>query len=320
MPMQPEDFVPMAANLKVRVLEAARKQREEQAAFEAEAAALVLCPPDCAERHPRRPEWHCHTFLDMWRAAPAIEYGRECQQAQEAAHDATNLDVRPHLARAGVKEAHRKALSGLDEQRVAVRAAKAWLGQARDANGAMTHPWLVLTGGTGTGKTQGAAFVLEHFIRRYPWNQKAGGDRSADLRPFVQIHATDFVQLARQAKAYSLMGSANTLVDEACRARVLVLDDVGTERLGAEEVELFQRVANERHASRRVTVWTSNVTAKELETRLDFAGTEANQRGRLWRRVADSAAVVELVKTGSRMVMGGRTTDFPTFRQKEAKR
>jgi DNA replication protein DnaC len=314
-----EDLRPAYAEgkFKARQQSIAAVERKHLEAFEAEARALVLCPPDCEQRHPRFPEMHCHTFLDMWRAFEALDYGWHCRRAQEQQQDAEAMDVRPYLARAGVRDVHRSGLAQLDGQRTAVRAMRTWLAQPRNSGtGAMTHPWLVLTGGSDTGKTQAAAAVLEHFIRRFPWNERpGGGGDGVALRPFVLIHSADFVQLARQAKAYSLMGNSNMLVEEACRARVLVLDDVGTERMGAEEVELFQRIANERHASRRVTVWTSNVAPTELKSRLDFAGQEPSQLGRLWRRVADMAAVVELVRTGSRMTMGGRVTEFPTLKQ-----
>lgn len=315
MPLEQQDTVPMHPKLKARVLELARKEREERAAFEAEARALVLCRPDCAERHPRFPGEHCHTFLDMWRAAGGLDYGYQCRKASEAAEDSGRLDPRPHLARAGVRTQHLETLANLSEDWSGMKAMRSWLAQGREIGpggslGPMRWPFLVLAGPTRAGKTVVSAAVLEHFIRRYPWNERAGGGDDAGLRPFVLVHSADLVQVARQAKAYSLAGRSAHAMEELLRARVVVLDDVGTERLGADEVELFQRLVAERHASRRVTVWTSNLTTTELESRLDFMGQEPGQRGRLWRRISEAGAVVEISRSGSRMTMGGKTTEF----------
>jgi hypothetical protein len=308
----------MHPKLKALVLEAARKDREERARFEAEARAIVLCPPDCDARHPRFASEHCHTFLDMWRAAGALDYGYQCRKAAETREDAERLDPRPHLTRAGVRAEHLATLANLSEEWTGVRAVRAWLAQGREIGpggrpGAMRYPFLVMAGPTRAGKTVAAAAVLEHFIRRYPWNERAGGSDDAGLRPFVLIHSADLVQVARQAKAYSMAGRSAFAMEELLRARAVVLDDVGAERLGAEEVELFQRLVAERHASRRVTVWTSNLTAAELESRLDFMGQEPGQRGRLWRRVAEAGYVVELSRGGSRAVIGGDPKNVLAF-------
>lgn len=307
MPMQPEDFVPMAPNLRARVLELARQDREGRAALEKAARALVLCPPDCPEQHSRFPGEHAHTYWDMLSAAPALDYGWRCQKAAGAQEDSSRMDTRPYLVRAGVKAIHLDALPHLDESRAAVRAVRKWLALPRMALGsgtAMSYPWLVLTGPTNAGKTQAAAAVLERFIRQHPWNMQAGGDSAASLRPFVLVHAVDFATVARQFRGFSTAGRAHELAEEMFRARVLVLDDVGTERLDAEALEFFQKLVNERHAARRITVWTSNLSPAELEGRLDSGSGE--QRGRLWRRVQDFAAVVELSRKRSRMVVGGR--------------
>ena len=149
MPLQPEDTVPMAPKLKQRVMELARKYREDRAELKRQAQAVVLCPPTCSEVNPRFPDIHCHTYWDMLCAWEELDYGWKCRQAAEAKDDQERLDTRPHLARAGVRDTHRAALAKLDESKVAVRMMRTWLAQPRDAgNGAMSHPWLVLAGGT----------------------------------------------------------------------------------------------------------------------------------------------------------------------------
>jgi hypothetical protein len=299
----------MAPSLTRRVLDLARKERAERAELEARARALVLCPPDCDARNPRFPGEHCHTYWDMLVVAPALDYGWKCQRATEAAQDATRLDTRPHLLRAGVAPIHLEGVKKLDEGRAAIRAVRKWLALPLVSVGAgmaMSRPWLVLTGPGDCGKTQAAAAVLDRFIRQHPWNTLPGGDLSAAFRPFVVVHAVDFATVARQFRSFSTAGRAHTLAEEMLRAKVLVLDDVGTERMDAEAQEFFQRVVNERYASRRATVWTTNLSPKELEGRLDFGGDDVAQKGRLWRRIEALAAVVELSRRGSRMTLSGR--------------
>ena len=190
-----------------------------------------------------------------------------------------------------------------------MKAVRKWLALPRVATGggtAMSRPWLIVTGPTNAGKTQAAVAVLEHFIRQHPWNTQAGGNATAGLRPFVLVHAVDFAMVSRQFRTFSTAGRAHELAEEMLRARVLVLDDVGTERLDAEALEFFQKLVNERYASRRVTVWTANLSPSELERRLDFGGEEASQKGRLWRRIETLTAVAELSRKGSRLVLSGK--------------
>jgi hypothetical protein len=307
-----DDNAPMHPSLKARVLEAAMKYKSDSQALERAARALVLCPPDCEARDVRRPEQHAHTYWDMIRMAGELDYGWKCRKAAEAADDAQRMDTTSHLRRAGVGEVHVRGMTHLEGSRAAVRAVRKWLGQARPIvgdgqPGPMPFPWLVLLGQTGAGKTQAAVVALEHFIRRYPWNTQAGG-AGAGAPPFVVAHVSEVVQLARDEARFESAGVARERLEHMRRARVLVLDDLGAERLDANALGLLHSLANARYERRMVTILTANVNAKDFEARFDFnqdkSAEHGQQQGRLWRRVRELGAVVQLGKTAAKMKMG----------------
>lgn len=305
--MQPEDLIPMHPTLKARVLEAARRQRAEQLRLEAEAKAIVLCPPDCPERHPRFPHLHAHTYWDMIRLSGEDEYGWKMRQRAAELEGAAQVDPRPHLARAGVGETHLNAMAKLDMDRLAIVAAKRWRDQPRTVEdgkpGPRPFPWLALFGDTKTGKTQAAVALLSYFARHHPWNQLPGGGDGGHLPPFVYAHGFEIGAISRDLSHFGAGESARRREAELRRAKVLVLDEVGGEKLDPAALSLFLSLMDERYRHRRITILTGNMTLAQFQERFDGAGEEGS-RGRLYRRLREVGACVQLEKRSGRMWFG----------------
>lgn len=294
----------MHSSLKRMALEAAKKYRTEREQLERAARALVLCPPDCEARHPRWPKEHAHTYWDMLQAAGGLDYAWQCRKRREEQEDMARMDVGPYLRRAGAGDVHIRALEKLEGARPATQAASRWLKQARP----MPLPWLALLGATDAGKTQAAVLALAHFVRRHPWGQQAGGP-GAQLQPFVLVHGSELASMARTLRDFGAAASAREREEDLRRAKVLVLDDIGAERMDPDTLGLLHSLADLRYRERRLTVWTANLSAEDFEKRVDFGGQDGNgeQRGRLWRRIRELGHVVQLGRK-VRTWEGGRET------------
>jgi hypothetical protein len=293
---------PMHPTLKAMALESAKRHREDTERVEREARAIRLCPPDCPERHPRFPEQHAHTYLDMLRMGQAADYGWQLLKAQEQAGDIERVDVVPHLRRAGAGEVHLEGFKALQRDRPAVLVAARWLKQPRRADGSMTHPWLALLGDRNTGKTQAAVYALAYFVRRHPWNATAGFGDAARDEPFVVAHASELPAVARGRGDYSEATSAGRRERMLRLCKVLVVDDIGSEKMNDDTLDLIGSLLDERYRARRVTIVTSNLSGVELERRVDFRGGETpkadDERGRIWRRILQHGHVAQFGKGG----------------------
>ncbi|NRD68483.1 hypothetical protein HRD49_42840 [Corallococcus exiguus] len=265
-----ESEAPMHVSLRERVRALARAIRDESRQLAAEGRALVLCPPGCPGARPGVE--HAHTWWDMWRLREVAEYECHLRRAREGEEAQARVDVPAHLARMGVGVRHVQGLGNLDEARDTLRAVRAWLAQPRPTlppdehhpearPGPMPHPWLLLMGPPDTGKTQAAVAALAAFVRAYPWGRASGGGRQA--LPALFLAAAEFASM----DVFSQAGRER--LEDVRRAQLLVLDDVGTERLGDVGLGLLHDVLDARYRDRRRTVLTTHLGRKDFLARFD---------------------------------------------------
>ncbi|SDE65736.1 hypothetical protein SAMN04488504_109302 [Myxococcus virescens] len=298
----------MHSSLRERVRRLAYGARKQNRELELQGRALVLCPPDCPRAH--RGVEHAHTWWDMYRMAPAAEYAASLARAQREAAQRSRVDVVAHLRRMGVGAKHLGALTSLDETRAPLRAVRLWLAQPRpllpaDAHqparhGPMPFPWLVLMGQPDAGKTQAAVVVLADFARHYPWNQAAGGGR--------QMPPALFVPGAELAGLSAFTDAGRERLEDMRRCRLLVLDDVGAEKLGDVALGLLHDVLDARYREQRRTVLTTHLNRQDFLARFDGreAGLPAENLGRLERRIRELAFTLQGTGNKPHLSCGGR--------------
>jgi hypothetical protein len=119
----------------------------------------------------------------------------------------------------------------------ALAAAKEWWLSGR--------PVLLLLGGVGSGKTTGAAWVLLRQLEREAGVTHPSGGHPVD--PAMFATAPEFNGLS------DYHPESRAWLERLCRCTLLVLDDLGTERMGDGELSCVQRVISERHATNRRT-------------------------------------------------------------------
>lgn len=114
---------------------------------------------------------------------------------------------------------------------------------------------LALVGPTRTGKTTAAGLLFRKHLAKAA---RAGGGQWWEARRMRWAHA------ARLAKAYRThrLGSEPPIVEEACSASILVLDDLGWDRDG--DNATVGNVLNARYESELPTIITSGLTQDEL--------------------------------------------------------
>lgn len=212
---------------------------------------------------------------------PQPEWGKALQPHYRAAHEAAvaewerdesrrrryvdlHIELREaeaHWRRAQeAADLERRVLSGLEAsgageralhaaaspaQTQALEAAQKWLGaKPIDREYAV---WLVLLGGTGTGKTVAATWALREALRQ---------GESAYFRTTSRLsRLSGFDEGARELAMLSECG-------------LLVLDDVGAEAQTAWGSGLLQELLDNRHQGYRRTIITSNLSANDFKARL----------------------------------------------------
>lgn len=155
------------------------------------------------------------------------------------------------------------SLPRLGVPRVVLRALRT--PQAKPALSAAKEWWLsgkvllLLQGGVGSGKTTAAAWVLAKQLERESASARPSGGTVVDAAMFVT--APEFNGLS------DYHPESRVWLERLCRCGVLVLDDLGTERMGDGELSCVQRLISERHSAGRRTVLTSNLTAEVFHAR-----------------------------------------------------
>ena len=143
---------------------------------------------------------------------------------------------------------------------------------------------LYLYGGVGVGKTLLSACALYEYLYSYPagWTQVdgtmgaypaadcAGGFKSSLMpaRRVVFVGLPDLLSRLRSTfdSASETRGSA--LIENWAECDLLVLDDLGAERVTDWTVEVLYGITNARYEAQLPTVFTSNHSLDDLDERL----------------------------------------------------
>lgn len=124
-----------------------------------------------------------------------------------------------------------------------------------------------LTGETGTGKT----YAMAAAIKRLVWlaADTVHGMDSPFLPARLPLIWVDWPVLASTLRTQGMSDTTNDEVEALCNATLLVLDDLGAERIKGAYSEdwttsLLDRVVDTRYKQIRPTFWTSNLTPESL--------------------------------------------------------
>lgn len=186
-----------------------------------------------------------------------IERAWKAQEAQEKAeHTRQQAETWPeHLRRCGAPERAVEAL-GKPWQTPAYAAAQEFLA-SRKQN-------LILSGWTGVGKTAGACAVLGAAQRAE--THTGHGFREWDSSQGLCLLFPEMLRIQAQlrfTRPSELPLEERDLLRDACRVRVLVLDEVGDrteERLTTTEQRLLEELVNKRDRPGTLTVYTTNLS------------------------------------------------------------
>lgn len=207
--------------------------------------------------------------------AELASHGREAELRQLAQRRADERKARAacveHLP---ITDADREAIAdGTLEPTLALRAVQRWLE-------VKPSPWLVLIGGTGTGKTVAAAYAMAAAASRF---QSSAYISATRLRPMLTRAVWDGDEMPREATA-----------------GLVVLDDLGAEK--ETDPEKFRaalcELLNTRQSMRTRTIITSNLTRQRL-------GDPSVYGARVVDRLNHLAQVVELRGDTMRRKVGG---------------
>lgn len=160
----------------------------------------------------------------------------EWRRQEEAA--ATMRWVEKQLEASGMGERARAAAAN-PKPSEALEAVKAWLTSGKC--------WLVLLGGTGTGKTTAAAWALGEVIRQ---------KETADARTASRLaRMSGFDEGARELERLS-------------NVSLLVVDDIGAEMQTAWGQGLLSELLDNRHQGFKKTILTSNLSQDAFKQRI----------------------------------------------------
>jgi DNA replication protein DnaC len=228
------------------------------------AQAAVLRPCEC----------HAETLLEAQTQAIREDYQRKAKKRAEEEEMGRALDLHRLLLRAGVPPVLADRLRrGNLEKRPSLLAARLWWGQQE------RPPFLAMFGPSDAGKSFAAAWALARWCKDYPWNHGAGGGRTA--APALFIRAAELSERVFDEEE----------LRHVARAHFLVLDEVGAEFLTGPMEKVLRDLITERHAFRRLTVFTSNMDFAWFELRMD-GRKDGQPVGPMGRRLRDSGFIL----------------------------
>ncbi|NTX16790.1 hypothetical protein HUA76_39050 [Myxococcus sp. CA056] len=119
---------------------------------------------------------------------------------------------------------------------------------------------LLLSGGTGVGKTAGACHLFRSAVRHEP--------RSGQHLPVWDASAGFFVRWSQLKRVSDDEAEDDQLLQRATRVRVLVLDDVDGlpgEELGRRDRELLEELVDRRDRAGMVTAYTTHLSVQRRD-------------------------------------------------------
>jgi DNA replication protein DnaC len=130
-------------------------------------------------------------------------------------------------------------------------------------------PGVMLLGGTGRGKSRFASAAANTVIDEYPISEADALDCGkkgivCDQHRISPVRFASFTETVSTMRAEISAGGAAYRVEERLkRARLLVLDDLGTERLSEYAAEVLFRIVDHREKEGLPMIITSNMTTPE---------------------------------------------------------
>lgn len=166
----------------------------------------------------------------------------------------TPEDIRAMLSRRGVPERFLDASWGTWRWRPEITPElRQHLERFRQWRGGPAETFATLTGTTGSGKTHLAAATMRRWY-------EAG---RTDAR-WVGVS-----RLFHNLRAAIPTGQTSQIVDRVVGCKLLVLDDLGTERVTDWVFDTLYTIVSSRYDAERPTVVTTNLTLSEIGQRLD---------------------------------------------------
>lgn len=189
-----------------------------------------------------------------WRGDPCLECepGRERAARIEAARKREDQQLVDLLIqRSNIPDRFADytfaSFPAVRETAAVVKSLRAWDGEISDGQG------IFISGDYGRGKTGLACATLRQFIER----------------SLLQGHFIQFASWLEGLKAeFNGRSSPGPTIETCINTGLLVIDDLGAERVTEWTAERLFLLVNERHSALRPTVVTSNLTLVELTERL----------------------------------------------------
>lgn len=159
--------------------------------------------------------------------------------------------------------------------------------------------WLVLVGKASTGKTLAASWLLGQYLARHTaWEAPTAYGQRPELALFTPAFeftgASDYDPKTR------------AWLSDIQRCGLLVLDDLGSERLGDVELGMVQRLLMSRHAHGLRTVITTNLAWGHLPQDGEPGSGFCERYGeRIVERIREVGRVADAGKVGLRGKKGG---------------
>ena len=120
-------------------------------------------------------------------------------------------------------------------------------------------------GTVGTGKTQYIAEVVREYIERIGNKRTDHEDERFAVKPPVWLSCPVFIMQAQSMYRDKNQDPFGYIIDIAKRANILVLDDIGMEKMSDWVRQVLYMLINERYQRESITLITSNRNLKEID-------------------------------------------------------
>ena len=142
-----------------------------------------------------------------------------------------------------------------------------------------------ITGDCGTGKTHfGIGLLLESYADNFYFNEEMDKVDFKHSKPRFLSAVEFFLELKASFNASSLEDEKSVL-EKYARPHVLLIDDVGAEKITDWSRQMFYTLIDRRYVNMRPTIITSNLNMNEFAEKFD---------DRVASRIADKGEVITL--------------------------